>query len=97
MITHLQQTLGKDSKKNKLDSKSQDGNNRKEVIKMKIYYNEFKGNNPAAKTYKVADVSYEVGDIHSSKRAYKALKMALEALKETDAQSVTITLVKEPK
>ena len=65
---------------------------------MKIYYNEFKGNNPAAKTSKTADVSYEVGNTHSSKRAYKALKMALDALKETaDLQAVTITLVKEPK
>jgi hypothetical protein len=65
---------------------------------MKVYYNEFKIKNPTAKTYKTADVSYEVGDIHSSKRVYKALKMALDALKETDdLQSVTITLVKEPK
>lgn len=64
---------------------------------MKIYYNEFKIKNPTAKTYKQADVSYEVGDIHSTKRVLKALKIALDALKETDAQSVTITLVKEVK
>lgn len=64
---------------------------------MKIYYNEFKIKNPSAKTYKQADVSFEVGDIHSSKRAHKALQMALDALKESDVQSVTITLVKEVK
>jgi hypothetical protein len=64
---------------------------------MKVYYNEFKIKNPTAKTYKQADVSYEVGDIHSSKRIYKALQIALDALKETDVQSVTITLVKEVK
>lgn len=64
---------------------------------MKIYYNEFKIKNPAAKTYKQADVSYEVGNIHSTKRVLKALKIALDALKTTDAQSVTITLVKEVK
>lgn len=64
---------------------------------MKIYYNEFKLKSPAAKTYKQADVSYEVGDIHQSKRAHKALQIALDALKETDVQSVTITLVKEVK
>jgi PDZ domain-containing secreted protein len=73
---------------------------------MKIYYNEFKGNNPAAKTYKVATTKHELfinklkkGDkvITKRDRAYNALENALAALANPDngITSVTITITTE--
>lgn len=74
---------------------------------MKIYYNEFKGNNPAAKTYKAATTRYEMFInklIHKDKtvttkyqRAHNALDKALAALADPDngITSVTITITTE--
>lgn len=74
---------------------------------MKIYYNEFKGNNPAAKTYKVATTKHELfiqkikdktGKILTKRdRAYNALNNALDALTNPNngITSVTITITTE--
>ena len=73
---------------------------------MKIYYNEFKGNNPAAKTYKVATTKTELfinklkkdnKIITKRDRAYNALNKALAALANPDngITSVTITITTE--
>jgi PDZ domain-containing secreted protein len=75
---------------------------------MKIYYNEFKGNNPAAKTYKVATTKHELfinklkkGDkvITKKDRVHNALDNALAALADPNSgiTSVTITITKEVK
>lgn len=74
---------------------------------MKIYYNEFKGNNPAAKTYKVATTRIELfinklklknnTVISKTQRAHNALDKALAVLADTNSgiTSVTITITKE--
>ena len=74
---------------------------------MKIYYNEFKGNNPAAKCYKVASTKHELfinkvtrndGTVISKRdRAYNALEKALATLADDNngITSVTITITTE--
>ena len=74
---------------------------------MKIYYNEFKGNNPAAKSYKTATTKHELfvnkitrndGTVISKRdRAYNALEKALATLADSKngITSVTITITTE--
>ena len=74
---------------------------------MKIYYNAFKGNNPAAKEYKVATTHWSklikklqhkktLEIIDGKQRAINILSHALDKLKEDQTlQSITITITKE--
>ena len=77
---------------------------------MKIYYNAFKGNNPAAKEYKVATTHWTklikklqntktMEIIDGKQRAINILEQALEALKDPNKgyTSITITITKEVK
>lgn len=76
---------------------------------MKIYYNSFKGTNPAAKEYKVATTHWTklihklqntktLEIIDGKQRAINILSNALDKLKEDETlQSITITITKEVK